>query len=753
MRKKILINGTVQGVGFRPFVYRMALQSNITGFISNTDSGVLIEAQGSDLELTSFQENIEKYPPPLSFIQEISINNVPENGDLSFSIIETIRGNAELSTAISPDVGTCPDCNKDILSSKNRRYRYPFTNCTNCGPRYTIISQMPYDRPYTTMKFFKMCNSCVEEYNDPLDRRFHAQPNACPECGPKISLTDKSGKKIKCHDPIKQAIQLLMQGKILAIKGLGGYHLAVDARLENSVLKLRNRKNREEKPLALMAKDIGVIKKFCKISTDEEECLKSAQSPIVLLDKSAGETSIAPSISPNNTQFGLMLPYTPLHTLLLAEDLDVLVMTSANLSEEPICITNEEAYNRLDGIADYFLTHNRDVLVRSDDSIISYTGNKLRLIRRSRGYVPQPFYLNSTGPTVLGAGCDLKNTLCFLKNDQAIMSQHIGDLENLKATEFYTETEKHLRKLYNFSPDLIVHDLHPAFFSTNWAEAQNLPVLGVQHHHAHMASVIAEYRLDRPVIGLIWDGTGLGTDNTIWGGEILTGDLNKFERFAAFETFLLPGGDSAIREPWKLAVSSLVNAFGYQNLPDLPFIKEHSIDPLLEIMQKGINSVQTSSAGRLFDAVAAMAGGRQKISYEGQAAIELMNQVDSLNVKPYSYKFEKVDNFYQIASSSMIKEISNDILAGKTLRFISNRFHKTMIDLLVDITVIAQKETGINDVVINGGVFQNHIILNGIVEEFSKRKISFFIPEIFPLNDGGISLGQAVIGREFLNNH
>lgn len=752
MRRRFKINGTVQGVGFRPFVYRIASESKLAGFISNTDTGVVIEAQGSDSYLNTFQEDLIKKAPPLSEIKDLLVAEIPENGDRIFSIVPTVRNRQNITTAISPDVATCPDCLNDISSRTNRRTGYPFTNCTNCGPRYSIISRMPYDRPFTVMKKFTMCDACLEEYENPLDRRFHAQPNACPDCGPELSLTDSSGKKIESDDPIKQTVQLLKEGRIVAVKGLGGFHLAVDACHEEAVVTLRERKHREEKPLALMVKNQAVAERFCRIIHEEAGLLTSYQSPIVLLDKLDNVHLIAPSVAPGSRQFGIMLPYTPLHHLLFNQDIDVLVMTSANLSEEPICIDNAEALERLEGIADYFLFHDRDILIRSDDSITAFSGGQMRILRRSRGYVPRPFYIGTNGASALGTGAELKNTFCFLNGDQAIMSQHIGDLENMKAIEFFREIESHLKGMYRFSPDIIVHDLHPSFYTTTWASESGLPTLGVQHHHAHMASVITEHGLDQPVVGLILDGTGLGTDHTIWGGEILTGDLQQFRRFAAFENFLIPGGDSAIREPWKLAVSCLFKAFGSAGIPELPFLKDHPWKPVIEMLEKEINTIPTSSAGRLFDAVAALAGGRQKISYEAQTAIEFMNSSTSTDVKPYTSEILETDGLYRLTSSPMIIEITQDVMNGYSVGHISDRFHRTMIHMLVNIAEKACRETGLTDVVINGGVFQNRILLNGLVTELTKRNITGYIPEKFPMNDGGISLGQAMMGREYLKN-
>lgn len=750
MRKRIKINGTVQGVGFRPFVFRTAINLNICGYVTNTDTGVLVEAQGDESAVSSFQDVLVNNAPPLSEISEIQTVVIPDNGDMFFSINPTSKKQKNITTAVSPDVATCSDCLSDISDPFNRRNNYPFTNCTNCGPRYSIISDMPYDRPSTTMRDFHMCPECHGEYTEPLDRRFHAQPNACPVCGPVLSLLDRTGRQVKSDNPIADTVALLNSGQVVAIKGLGGFHLAVDATSDEAVKLLRKRKFRAEKPFAIMTRNISVVNSICEVNHMELEALRSFQAPIVLLDKKQ-DGVVSGFVAPDSRKFGVMLPYTPLHHLIFMGGIDVLVMTSANRSEEPICINNDEAVKRLYGIADYFLVHNRDILIRSDDSILQEMAGKMRLIRRSRGHVPKPFYLKNTNAAVLGAGSDLKNTFCMVKGNKAVMSQYIGDLENILAVEFFKETYTHLRRIHQFKPELIVHDLHPGFHSTKWALDSGVQVLAAQHHHAHLAAVCGEFGLDEPVIGLIMDGTGYGQDKTIWGGEILIGNAAGYSRYASFEEIALPGGDSAIRNPWKTGLSYLRSAFGSENIPSLPFMDSYHWMAVVEAIDKHVNTVPTSSAGRLFDAVAAISGVRSEITYEAQAAIELMNCCVENNTEPYSIEINDYKGRKIICTMEMIREITKDVIRKKSKSYISSRFHIALIKALSEAAISASRDSGIKKVILSGGVFQNYILLNGLVTELESQGLENFIPEKFPLNDGGISFGQALIGLKFLN--
>ena len=748
-RRKIRVNGIVQGVGFRPFIFNLAHDYKLTGFVSNTSEGVVIEAEGTAETLDQFQTAIRSNAPPLAFIIDLSHEAIIVNGDHGFVIIPS-DGKDKVATLISPDIAVCDDCLQDLRDPANRRYRYPFTNCTNCGPRYTIIEELPYDRQFTSMRNFKMCPDCQAEYDDPTDRRFHAQPNACSVCGPQLSLYTITQKAIEADDLIRETARLLRAGKILAIKGLAGFHLAIDAGNDQAVNELRRRKGREEKPLAIMVRDLTVARKLCKLTANEEELLTSPSAPIVLARK-IGNSHLSENIAPGNDRLGVMLPYTPLHHLLLAEEFTALVMTSANLSEEPICIANDEAFERLQNISDYVLIHDRDIYLRGDDSVFIHLAGQNRPIRRSRGYAPMPVLVKSEGPPILAVGGELKNTVCLLQNNRAFISQHIGDLENLEAYNFFRMTIDHLQKVFDTKPELIVHDLHPRYLSTQWAKEQiGIPLLGVQHHHAHLASVMAEHGIEEQILGIIMDGTGYSNDGTIWGGEILLGDYSGFQRLAAFEPMLLPGGDAAIRAPWRTAVSYLHQSFG--ELPELPFLGEHDYKPIVDMVEKNVSCFATSSCGRLFDAVAAMSGGRQIIHYEGQAAIELMQLSDNVSAKPFKYVFCQQDNLELMLVKPLIRAVVKAIQSGCELGEIGSRFHRTLREMLSTMVKQLRRKYDINTVVVSGGVFQNHILFESLIKELEKENFSVFSNEKVPANDGGIALGQALIGRKYLEN-
>ena len=749
IRKNIKVFGIVQGVGFRPFIYNLATASNLTGTVSNTSQGVIIEVEGPSDLVNDFTNNISKMAPPLSIITDIQSSDIAVTRVVGFNILKS-ENSENISTLISADVAVCDDCLRELFDPKDKRYQYPFINCTNCGPRYTIIDNIPYDRPYTSMKDFKMCADCQAEYDDPTNRRFHAQPNACPKCGPKVQLFDSEQNLLDIEDPIVTTLEKLKDGIIVAIKGLGGFHLAVDAANNDAVQKLRKLKGRDEKPFALMVRDLQTAQRYCSISNEEGKILQSHTAPILLLKKSLN-CDIAESVAPGSDYLGIMLPYTPLHHVLF-EELDTpLVMTSANYSEEPICIDNDEAFERLGDIADYFLIHNRDIYLRSDDSVAIHLANKKRYLRRSRGIVPQPVFVKSTGLSVLAVGGELKNTVCLLNVDKAFISQHIGDLENIEAYNFFKMTIEHLQRIFDVKPMLIVHDMHPQYFSTQWASEQSdIQTIAVQHHHAHLAACMAENQLTEPVIGIIMDGTGYGTDRTIWGGEILIGDCNNFDRFAHFEQIPLPGGDAAIKSPWRTAVSYLHRT--YENsIPNLPFMDEHDIQPIIEMMEKNINSPLTSSCGRLFDAVAAMSGGRKIIRYEAQAAIELMQAFESTNVRPFSFMIEQRINHREILLQPIIRSVVRSIQNNESFSKISSRFHTTLVQIYLEIAKDARNETGINDIVLSGGVFQNMVLFEHTILALEKANFKVYTHSQVPTNDGGISLGQAMIGRSKFN--
>jgi len=749
IRKNIKVFGIVQGVGFRPFIYNLATASNLTGTVFNTSQGVIIEVEGPSDLVNDFINNISKTAPPLAVITDIQSSDIAVTRIAGFNILKS-ENRENISTLISPDVAVCDDCLRELFDPKDRRYQYPFINCTNCGPRYTIIDNIPYDRPYTSMKDFKMCAECQAEYDDPTNRRFHAQPNACPKCGPKVQLFDSEQNLQDAEDPIIATREKLKEGKIVAIKGLGGFHLAVDATNNDTIQKLRKLKGRDEKPFALMVRDVNVAQQYCSISNEEEQILQSYTSPILLL-KRLPDCKFSESVAPGNDYLGIMLPYTPLHHVLF-KNLDTpLIMTSANYSEEPICIDNDEAFERLGNIADYFLIHNRDIYLRSDDSVAIYLTNKMRYLRRSRGIVPQPVFIKSTGLPVLAVGGELKNTVCLLKDDKAFISQHIGDLENIEAYNSFKMTIDHLQRIFDVKPKLIVHDMHPQYFSTQWASDQSdIQTIAVQHHHAHLAACMAENQLTEPVIGIIMDGTGYGTDGTIWGGEILIGDYNNFDRFAHFERMPLPGGDAAIKSPWRTAISYLHRTFD-SSIPNLPFMEEHDIQPIIEMIKKNINSPLTSSCGRLFDAVAAMGGGRQIIRYEAQAAIELMQAFESTNVRPFSFMIEQKNNHREILLQPIIRSVVRSIQNNESFPKISSRFHTTLVQIYLEIAKDSRIETGINDIILSGGVFQNMILFEHTILALKKENFKVYTHSQVPTNDGGISLGQAMIGRSKFN--
>jgi hydrogenase maturation protein HypF len=750
IRQKISVNGIVQGVGFRPFIYNLAHKHQLTGFVANTSTGVEIEVQGLPSDLDRFLDDLGTEAPPLSVITDVRSQDILTRSDRKFTIRHS-DGQAGVATLISPDVAICENCLRELFDPADRRYLYPFINCTNCGPRYTIIENIPYDRPFTSMKSFTMCSLCQAEYDDPPDRRFHAQPNACPECGPSVTIFNSERQACDAPDPVSHTAELLKAGKIVAIKGLGGFHLGVDATNAAAVTELRKRKGREEKPLAVMVGDLVTAHRVCQLTAPEQNTLLSFQHPIVLACKRPAH-GLAETIAPGNDRLGIMLPYTPLHHILFHYGIEALVMTSANYTEEPICIDNDEAFARLAGIADYFLIHDRDIYFRNDDSVVIHLNGKMRQIRRSRGYVPGPVFVSSQGPPVLAVGGHLKNTICLLKDNRAFLSQHIGDMENLEACNFFRMTVNHLERIFETVPELVVYDIHPGYLTTRWAREQTaVPTFGVQHHHAHLASCMAENRLEEPVIGIILDGTGYGTDGTIWGGEILIGDYQGFDRYAHFEPVALPGGDAAIKAPWRTAVSYLHHSLDGQ-LPQLPFLKEHDFHPVVEMVSKNINSPLTSSCGRLFDAVAAMSGGRQEIRYEGQAAIEFMQLASDLEQASFDFEITKGDDHSEMLVSPIIRAVVHSIREGRSIAEISAMFHRTLINLFTRIAVSASEDTGIGSVVLSGGVFQNQILFNGLIPSLESVGLQVFAHSLVPPNDGGLSFGQAMIGRSHLRH-
>jgi hydrogenase maturation protein HypF len=838
IRRKVEVSGIVQGVGFRPYIYRLATENHLAGTIRNTSWGVSIEVQGEKPAVDAFISRLSREAPPLARITDIVTRDLACNGDRNFRIVashaeETVR------TLISPDVATCDDCLREMFDPRNRRYRYPFTNCTNCGPRFTIVHDIPYDRPRTSMAKFKMCGACQAEYDNPLDRRFHAQPNACWDCGPQLEWWDRKVGRLEGRDPIAEAVAALSSGQITAVKGLGGFHLAADATKPATVALLRERKRRVGKPFAIMIPNLRAAEDICQLSEAEISALQSVHRPIVLLLRrgSGDGLEIAADVAPGNHYLGLFLPYTPLHHLLLAEGkFKALVMTSGNLSEEPIAIANDEARSRLGGLADYFLMHNRDILLRCDDSVVrvlpthsiesepsrswpaeafnrkghkdqAQCAEKIQHLRRARGFVPVPVFLNREVPSILAVGGELKNTICLTQGKHAFLSQHLGDLENLESYKFFAEAIDHLEKVLEIRPQLIAYDLHPDYFSTRWAlQRTDMPLIGVQHHHAHIASCMAENHLEGKVIGFALDGTGYGTDGKIWGGEVLIAGYQGFKRAAHIEYIPLPGGAAAIHEPWRMAVSYLSHHFGNDfRKMDLPFLRE-TARPKLEMLQRAlerrINSPLTSSCGRLFDAVAALAGIRQQVTYEAQAAIELemaINHREPVSHEAYPFALvpdpdapwsdtpleetamhndadsraevknrapetirgpatkedqaaAKRKNNSQndrqnliISTCPMFQALLEDIRQGHSASVISRKFHHGLIKVFTQIAVALRHRTSLNRICLSGGTFNNLYLTSRLVSQLQSDGFDVFTQNEVPAGDGGLSLGQAMV--------
>ncbi len=745
------MRGVVQGVGFRPFVYRLAQEHNLKGWVRNTSGNVEIEVEGKEESLESFIGALEAQAPPMARIESVRTAFYPPQGYAEFQIGESLSREGQYQL-VSPDIATCPDCKQEIFSPSDRRFGYPFTNCTNCGPRFTIIEDIPYDRPQTTMRKFQMCPRCQQEYDDPLDRRFHAQPNACPDCGPSLELVDGRGKAVEGKDAIKTASRLLKEGKVLAIKGLGGFQLACDATSEEALNALRARKRRPSKPLAVMMGTLEEVKKHCLVSPEERKLLESPQAPIVLLRWKQG-SDIAKAVAPKLKYLGVMLPYTPLHHLLLKETALPLVMTSGNLSEEPIAKDNDEALRRLGGIADYFLLHNRDIYARYDDSVCMVEGVP-QVIRRARGYAPYPIFLPFQARQILACGAEDKNTFCLTKDEHAFLSQHIGDMENEETLGHFENTIGLYKKLFRVEPEIIAYDMHPEYLATKYAlgTGANLKLVPVQHHHAHIASCLVENGVEGPVIGVAFDGTGYGTDGTIWGGEFLLADWRSFKRVGHLEYVPLPGGEAAIRKPYRMALSYLYTLLGKDvSLEGLPLsqLNPAEIDVIKQQLKRKINSPLTSSAGRLFDAVSALAGVRGEIDYEAQAAIELEMLAAAGTDKAETYPFSIVeeDGTALVRLGELLSGLVGDIRNKIPVPVISRKFHHTVAKIITAMCKLIAKETGINQVALSGGVFQNRLLLKLVTSALQRGNFSVLTHHLVPCNDGGISLGQAVVAN------
>lgn len=748
---RITIEGVVQGVGFRPFIYNLAVSKGIKGFVLNSSVGVVIEAEGALLD--DFIDAVTNNPPSLSKITAVKVEDslepiVIEGFEIRTSIEE--KG----VTLLLPDIATCPDCLEDIRRPDDRRFGYVFTNCTNCGPRYSITQDIPYDRAKTTMSAFAMCPDCKAEYNDPKNRRFHAQPNACPVCGPRLSLIVKGKGVQKTIDPVLETIELLKKGYIVAIKGLGGFQIACNASDGHSVKQLRMLKRRGNKPFALMARDVDTVRSFAIVDDAEAELLSSYQSPIVLLKKMPNDL-IAKDVSPENDRVGVMLPYTPLHYRLFETgEFSALVMTSGNRFEEPIIADNNESLDKLNTIADAFLIHDRDIFMRVDDSICEVFEGVPRLIRRARGYVPAAIEIPFSCPDIIAVGAELKSSFTITKGRYAIMSQHLGDAESLDTMEFFDETLKNLSSLYRLNPRAIACDMHPDYLTSGWAKKfSKLDGLGlhqIQHHHAHIASCMVDNGLDEKVIGVAMDGLGFGTDKRIWGGEFMICDYIDFVRAGHFKYAPMPGGDKAAKEPWRMAVSYLIAAFpdNYMDIMKSIGLEERigakKIKTVLSMIEKKINTPYTSSAGRLFDAVASISGVMDEITFEAESAIALEAVADDLECQPYKFSVHHFGNI-EVDFSETIREIVSDVLAGAPKGIVSARFHETVAESLLSAVYIISKETSIKKAVLSGGVFQNRRLRTKTLDRLRALGMETFTHSIVPTNDGGISLGQAVI--------
>jgi len=783
IRRSIVVRGVVQGVGFRPFVYRAARRHGLGGWVRNTSDGVEIEVEGPATAVALFEAALRNEAPPLSAIDSIAVVDLPLDGHGSegraaqpFEIRQSVQLPGTLQP-VSADLATCGDCLHELFDPEDRRYRYPFINCTNCGPRFTIIEDMPYDRSMTTMKRFVMCPQCWSEYVDPDDRRFHAQPNACPSCGPRVlvgplspssfSLERRKGDSASSLD---EAAHLLARGGILAVKGLGGYHLACDALNPDAVARLRQRKHREDKPFALMVPDLGTAKVLCDIAEAEAELLCSRQRPIVLLGRRE-DCPVAPGVAPGTATLGIMLPYTPLHHLLLkacTSRLSVLVMTSGNVSDEPIAYRDDDALGRLGPIADAFLIHNREIHMRCDDSVVRIvaTGKPegdfvgRQLLRRSRGYVPEPITLTHEFPLpVLAYGGHLKNTFCLGKGRLAFVSHHIGDLENLEALTSFRQGIEHFARLFDIQPEAVAYDLHPEYLATKEALASEVPIkVGVQHHHAHIASVLAEHGLEGPVIGIAADGTGYGTDGTVWGGEVLVASLTDFQRVAHLAYVPLPGGEQAIRQPWRMGAMYLEQVYGPSwvdmQLPFAQRVDRRAWQMIRRMVERGINSPPTSSLGRLFDAVAALLGLRWEVNYEGQAAVELESLAQntqafggvpgSAGPRPYPFCVSS-DEPAELRVEGVIGGIVEDLRRGAAEADIAMRFHHSVAQLLVVACQRVRDNMGLTEVALSGGVFQNELLLELTGRRLEELGFIVYRNRQVPPNDGGLSLGQAAV--------
>ena len=759
-RVRIRVTGVVQGVGFRPTMHRAATAAGLTGFVVNDPEGVVIEVEGALEAVAAFAAHTEQIAPPLARVDHVSVEDVEPRRDGTSFEIRGSRGDGQARALVPADVAPCDDCIRELHDPDDRRHGYPFLNCTNCGPRLTIIDSVPYDRGRTAMASFEMCDDCRREYDDPSDRRFHAQPTCCPRCGPLLRLLDADGTVTASGpDVIEAAVALLAEGQVVAVKGVGGYHLAVDASDEGAVARLRARKHREERPFAVLCADLDAVRRLCEVSAAEASLLAGIERPIVLL-RSLGESPVAPAVAPSNDHLGVMLPPSPLHLLLAERMGGPVVLTSGNRSGEPMVFRDDDVVDRLTGIADAFVTHDRSIRTRVDDSVARVMANRPVLLRRSRGYAPRPIRLpRSVALPVLACGAQLKNTVCIARDTAAFVSQHIGDLDEVAAHEAFHDTVTRIEELFGIRPEVVAHDLHPDFASTSFALSSGIEqVVGVQHHHAHIASCLVDNAATEPVIGVAFDGFGLGTDGTAWGGEFLVADLAHFERVGHLRPVPLPGGDAAVREPWRMAVSHLTAADPGSDHAELDVARRHADawPSVASLVTTGIHAPPTSSAGRLFDAVAAILGVRDACSYEGQAAIELeqlasCDAAETSGEERYEPDFDDCESGpFVVDTGPIVRAVVADLLSGHPPAAIAHRFHQAVVTMIRRGCAAARDEHGLDTVALSGGVFQNRLLVESVVPALERDGFTVLTHAQIPPNDGGISLGQAAVAASHL---
>jgi hydrogenase maturation protein HypF len=746
IRVEVRVEGVVQGVGFRPYVHGLAHRLGLAGRVGNDTAGVFMEVEGAEQAVSDFLAALPSQAPPLAVIEQVRTSQLTPTGESGFHIVSS-NATGRRDTLISADTATCADCLRELADPTDRRFGHPFINCTNCGPRFTIVRDVPYDRPFTTMAPFAMCSACASEYHDPTDRRFHAQPVCCPACGPRLRLLDAGGAELP-GEPLAAAAALLTGGAVLAVKGLGGFHVAALASDAAATALLRARKHREDKPFAVMVADLATAHKMCVIDPVGEQVLSGRRRPVVLLPRRP-DAPVAPAVSPGNRSLGLMLPYTPLHHLLLREVAGPIVLTSGNVSDEPIAYQDDDARQRLTGISDAYLTHDRAIHMRTDDSVVRVFRGAELPVRRSRGYAPEPLTLAQPVPRpILGCGAELKNTFCLARGRHAFLSHHIGDLENYETLRSFTEGVTHFRRLFDVTPEVVAYDLHPEYLSTKYAlELADVGLVGVQHHHAHIASCLADNNAVGPVLGVAFDGTGYGSDGTLWGGEFLLADLTGFQRMAHLVPVPLPGGAAAIRQPWRMAAAYL----GDDAPHELIQRNVQHWDAVRAMVSRQVNAPLTSSAGRLFDAVAAVLGIRDAINYEGQAAIELEQRADLTEHGTYPAAVTEGPAL-QLHGVDLVRAAANDLRAGVAPEVIATRFHHGVADAIVRVCLMLRDSTGLGVAALSGGVFQNVLLLERTVAGLERSGFRVLTHSRVPPNDAGISLGQVAVAAASLRS-